>query len=943
MAKLIDRMALGQVRQSAATPDVNAGTPDYGIMEAGNRSLARGVAALSDGVAGLAKGMGAAAAYESEQEGYEVKKKLIDWKLQTEMDLEAKKREMPVGGAGFSDTWRSSFRDSATGFVGEKDANIPAHLRGKVGVEIKRHEASLSERAQRMEWAERDKSNIEGLQETSKALLSKVEAAPDSKDDVHQEGEKLILAAPIPPADRHRLAKGFKKEVDKTAAVSRLMAVRSREDYDALERDLAPNMPDKPVPLSAVSPAGTLDFIKKQEGERDQGWDYRQYSGPYGVKRGPNEKLTKEQAEERLKQEVGEVERALDAKIKVPLSPNQRTALASLFYNIGTGKGRVDQVANLINSGQSDRVPGWIQQFNRNADGGFMQGLASRRSREAALFARGGGDDTPAVTPKAETANFDTGGMPGPSSAASYSGTYSNLSLVERKALVGQAKEQWNKQVSELKGAIDKYAGVAAEGVPPPQHILDEIDSRVKAAKDPTVSAHYGVMLGKLTITQQMGKAPPQGAREFADSMMEDAVAAGATPERMAIVKHAEKVAESIEKHVTENPVGWASRNKIEVPLADGPPPDHPAGQPWKMPTAPAQAKRIDFGADDIDGQLDERFSLAKGVARYYGKPFVGFTPAERTGLQNALKNGGEPMLIMFGRIANAAQRNGVDPALVMQEFTRDAPELAHIGSLVAEGGDRTILETAAKAMAWKIQMKDKFESTIQKSAAQPDLAEYAEVLSSTPEKVDALKHTAGLVYEYEARLQGKTSFDSTLYRSVVARLMGQTKDRNGVEFGGVGTHKTGWVSRASVRVPPDVRSDSFTDMLGGLRANDLEKTGLPMHASGEPWTMGEIRGATWVSTGPGKYWLQKSRSDDGKRELAVDKNGRPFVFDINPVLGNIKARKPEVFKGYDALTAATPAVVPDPDLPDSWTAKNPPKKKPEPAAEPYPLEPASP
>ena len=40
------------------------------------------------------------------------------------------------------------------------------------------------------------------------------------------------------------------------------------------------------------------------------------------------------------------------------------------------------------------------------------------------------------------------------------------------------------------------------------------------------------------------------------------------------------------------------------------------------------------------------------------------------------------------------------------------------------------------------------------KAQAKPDLAEYADVLAATPLSVDAVRHTANLVYEYEARRQ---------------------------------------------------------------------------------------------------------------------------------------------------------------------------------------------
>lgn len=136
--------------------------------------------------------------------------------------------------------------------------------------------------------------------------------------------------------------------------------------------------------------AAGIDTIKKFEGDKDQGWDYQQYSGPYGVKRGANEKLSLADAEDRLKKEVGKVEADIAAKIKGPLSQGQHDALVSLFYNIGTGKGRLDEVAGLINSGKSDQVPNWIRQYTK-AGGEELPGLVKRRDAEAQMFAAGAG------------------------------------------------------------------------------------------------------------------------------------------------------------------------------------------------------------------------------------------------------------------------------------------------------------------------------------------------------------------------------------------------------------------------------------------------------------------------------------------------------------------------------------------------------------------------
>jgi GH24 family phage-related lysozyme (muramidase) len=175
----------------------------------------------------------------------------------------------------------------------------------------------------------------------------------------------------------------------------------------------------------------TLSFIKNVEGSKDNGWDVRQYSGPYGVKRGRDERLTPEQAEERLKGEVADVQATLDSKIKVPLSDNQRTALTSLFYNIGTDKGRVDQVADLINSGDIDKVPGWIKQYTRDRDGKYVPGLASRRAKEADLFAQAPAEDMAEGVTRSDLPSVED---------VQRSNRYAGLSPERRRALITRTK-----------------------------------------------------------------------------------------------------------------------------------------------------------------------------------------------------------------------------------------------------------------------------------------------------------------------------------------------------------------------------------------------------------------------------------------------------------------------------------------------------------------------
>ena len=310
---------------------------------------------------------------------------------------------------------------------------------------------------------------------------------------------------------------------------------------------------------------------------------------------------------------------------------------------------------------------------------------------------------------------------------------------------------------------------------------------------------------------------------------------------------------------------------------------------------------------------LTTRADQAKAVGRYYGQPPQMFTKNEREFLKDTLRKGGDGMLFVLGKIAVSAANAGIEPSAVMKEFSKDAPEVAVIGEMVANNADPAIQRTAATALAWRTSQGEKFISTIDKLQAQPELAEYAGVLGTTPTKVDAVRQTANLIYEYEARRAGVETFDSSLYRSVLRRVMGETTDANGNAYGGVGKQGTGWTDgkwSSKVLVPSEIRQDSFDDMVGALRATDLPDP--PVDGNGKALSMTDIRRATWVSVGPGRYALQQGTDADGTRIMAMNRSGEPYVLDMRGILPAIQKRKPEIFRGYDGLTRGVST--PDPE-----------------------------
>lgn len=128
-----------------------------------------------------------------------------------------------------------------------------------------------------------------------------------------------------------------------------------------------------------------LAFIKQKEGFRPDAYDdFGQMSSGYGTKAlKPGERISRTEADKRLRAQVSAITTWIDQHIKVPLTQAQADALVSFGYNLGT-----DDLARLkedINDGKFGRVAKRMLTFNR-AGGTELPGLVLRRQQEAEMF-----------------------------------------------------------------------------------------------------------------------------------------------------------------------------------------------------------------------------------------------------------------------------------------------------------------------------------------------------------------------------------------------------------------------------------------------------------------------------------------------------------------------------------------------------------------------------
>ncbi|MNH34495.1 Lysozyme RrrD [compost metagenome] len=132
-----------------------------------------------------------------------------------------------------------------------------------------------------------------------------------------------------------------------------------------------------------------LSLIKSFEGLRLQ--SYQDAVGVwtigYGTTRGikPGMSITKDQAERMLVNDVQRFEVEVERLVKVPLTTNQRDALISFTYNLGSANLESSTLLRLLNRGD---YAGAAEQFPRwnKAGGKVLPGLVRRRDAERALF-----------------------------------------------------------------------------------------------------------------------------------------------------------------------------------------------------------------------------------------------------------------------------------------------------------------------------------------------------------------------------------------------------------------------------------------------------------------------------------------------------------------------------------------------------------------------------
>lgn len=909
MAVLPSENDLRRAPIGANTPNIRVGQIDYGPALQGDKAIAEGVGQVGKGFEIIGQA-------QAEVDDYDTRKRLLDFKLDSEMALERMKRDMPAGGAGYAEAWQAEYQRRAREFVGKDDSLIPQTQRAKVGMALKQHEVALSERAQRYALAEEDRFHVDGLELQLGKVRDVVGANPERRGEMAEEGRKQIELSRIPQAAKHQLLKKFEKELDKTQATARIMAPKTVEAREAFKSELRLDQEDIANP--DVSKTLTSGIAKGKAA----GWAA---TDPTWAKLSPFQKAAAMALLEADGANPADARNALGAMINRAAKKGEDLGahVSQAIYQPTIEPVQRERLQRIVGTSAFSDLTSWAERRASGAEPDPVNGATHFLASEKTMLALeakepqkyrswrkwtgfNGSEYNGVITrdgshaflaPEGKHENpVDTAQDPNRS--------YANLSLMERREIWNKYEGEFKKEITQTDTLIKHLGERSANGDLPPQVELDTIAARVKSLGDPALVQKYQATVALADHMNKVFALPPQVAEAHAKQLRTQIMQAQdgrVTEDQEKLLKNLDKAAETVRKSVNEDAMGWSHRRRLEVPTGDYITPGvaDETGQMTKQPMRKIELKPLNFNAPTIDVDLAERLSQAKDVARYQGQALQVFTKNERDALKDMVNVGGAPLVGFLGKVVSVA---GTDALDVLREFSKDAPEAYMIGKLMHEGGDEYLIKTAADEIKKRAKDGEKYINKVDRKLSEPDVAALMPAIQMTPGMVDPVKHMTDLLYNFEHRRQGKDQFDATLYKDTMRKVLGERKDAKGNVYGGVGDQGNAWFglwpdgkSSSKVQVPSEVRQDSFDAMVNAVRLEDFGGN-VPAFDNKQPMSLRDIQTSQWRSLGNGRYALYLGQNEEGKDKFAGDAAGNFYVLDIKPMLGKIRQRKPEIF-----------------------------------------------
>jgi hypothetical protein len=481
----------------------------------------------------------------------------------------------------------------------------------------------------------------------------------------------------------------------------------------------------------------------------------------------------------------------------------------------------------------------------------------------------------------------------------------------------------YQRQFEGLVGNLVKDVETSAEKgyALPPEQMQETIDA-VKASGSPELAQRLDSATKTAALMAPLLSRRPEEVQAFAANLRASMLKTGANAGTIEKVERIEKFARNIQENLDKNPITWGVTAGVI---------------PEVIPITPET-----FSPD----VLKQRAALANVVASYYGRPVQFFTPDERDSLKALTTEGGETTIKALGMMNDAF---GPQMVTAMKELSKDAPEAASLGWLISQKANPQTINDLAQGLKLKRAEDFKPMGPSADLARTTALNVLKTAFRGLPDAEQNAISLANLLYEVRARQKGVVPGTNgamgnpDLWTQGLKEILGENTDPvTKTTYGGVyeqGGFKPTWLgghASQSITVPSNIKQDAIPDLINALKPGELSlrmpqlptgatnaeggtsgvpgqtgaqsgpsgQIGFPMDSHGRMLTTAQLRTATLVTVGDGRYVLAMGDPNGDAPDWVItngpnsDRYGR-FVLDLKAFEPVLRQRVPGAYRPY--------------------------------------------
>lgn len=442
------------------------------------------------------------------------------------------------------------------------------------------------------------------------------------------------------------------------------------------------------------------------------------------------------------------------------------------------------------------------------------------------------------------------------------------LGAKARQQLIGEAEAEIRQRDAVRRAELAQFReGLRADigdarsqlglGLDPGDRAIADIAQRAAAAEDPSLARQAASLVDRRRFQNLYRTWTPAALQDRINARRAEigarkTIRPGDTEE----ISVMEDLLGSMNTQLAQDPLSWAGR----VGLVAVPP--------------------LQLTGDGAAASMKARSRAALGVAAFYGVEPRFLTDEEENQLKRELLGANADGQLAL--VDDLAAGFGPQTFAILKRLAPEAPVLAHAAGLAQLGAaNRPAAYDALAGTKILEENKAVLPAASDRNAWTADeLGAAAGFLGST--RAAIVKAAEG-IFAQRAMRRGLAADDlaaqENLWREALQAAAGQTAGG-----GGLGT----WNDRRLI-LPPGVDEGRFTAVIEGINDNalaDLAGGALPRHANGDPFDAEQLKDATLIDAGQGRYLVDVSGSGE---TLIAGPAGGYFMLDFAAAAKRVK------------------------------------------------------